>query len=507
MASLSNADFSDMQGLLRFGYGKLTQACFLLLRIDDPEAVSPWLQQAPVTTAEIQTPPPSRALQLAFTAQGLRKFRLADEVINNFSAEFISGMTGEDNRSRRLGDVGDNAPDKWLWGSSNSLPDMVALIYAVPSLFNEWQNAIESQIRSSGCTVMQYLTTNDMGNIEPFGFADGVSSPVVDWERSRDPSGDKLAYENVAMLGEFVLGYPNEYGRYTIRPTLENSCADLPDAEESPEVKDLGRNGTYLVIRQIDQDVHGFWRFLHEQTGGNSNHAQELAEQFVGRRMSGESLLPPSDKAISGVGPAIDDIRQNQFTFDSDPQGVSCPFGAHIRRANPRNADLPFETPKSFLGRLSRILALDRVLGKDLGDIHTDRVASTRFHRLIRRGREYGPTLSQNQRKGPPTTDEAPSGLHFICLNANIGRQFEFVQGSWLHSTTFDGLRDENDPLIGNREALDRCPAAKFSLPINGNIRQQIQNIPRFTTVRGGAYFFLPGIRALRYIAHASNVS
>jgi deferrochelatase/peroxidase EfeB len=103
--------------------------------------------------------------------------------------------------------------------------------------------------------------------------------------------------------------------------------------------------------------------------------------------------------------------------------------------------------------------------------------------------------------------DEPPSGLQFVCLNANIGRQFEFVQGSWLNSTTFDGLRDENDPIIGNRVTLDGCPAGNFSLPVSGSIRQQIKDIPSFTTVRGGAYFFLPGIRALRYIARAGNLS
>ena len=495
-----------MQGLLRFGYGKLTQACFLLLRIDNPIAASMWLERAPIASAEIQNPPPSRALQIAFTVQGLKTLGLPEKIISGFSAEFISGMASEDNRSRRLGDVGANSPDKWLWGSSDLLPDIALLIYAEANLFNEWQNTIESQIRSSGCTVLRTLSTTDMGDIEPFGFVDGVSSPVIDWERKLNTSGNKLNYENVSMLGEFVLGYPNEYGKYTNRPVLENSSADLPNAEDTPDLKDLGRNGTYLVIRQIDQDVHGFWQFLSEQTGGNSAHAQELAERFVGRRMSGESLLPQSQSSIEGVGPAADDVHRNQFTFDLDTQGLLCPFGAHIRRANPRNVDLPPGTPPSFLGRLSRILALDQLLSKTPGNLHAGRVASTRFHRLLRRGREYGPLLTLDQRQGRPTADEPPNGLHFICLNANIGRQFEFVQGSWLQSTAFDGLRDENDPLLGNRQTLDGCPANKFSLPTSGGMRQQIQNIPRFITVRGGAYFFLPGIRALRYIAREATV-
>ena len=505
MAPISNADYRDMQGLLRFGYGKLTEACYLLLRIDDPVAASQWLELAPVSTAEVQSSPPSRTLQLAFTQQGLRKLGVPDEILSGFSAEFLSGMAGENNRSCRLGDVGDNSPGRWLWGSENSLPDAMALLYAAPGLFDEWKNSLESEMIRSGFTVMQCLSTADMGDIEPFGFVDGVSSPVVDWERHRDPSGDKLAYENIVMLGEFVLGYPNEYGRYTNRPTFADSRVDLPEAEDFPDTKDLGRNGTYLVMRQIDQDVHGFWRYLGEQTGGNAAYMQELAEKFVGRKMSGESLIPTSHTSIPGVGPDPDDLHLNQFTFDEDQDGVACPFGAHIRRTNPRNADLPPGTPSSLLGRLSRTLALDRLFNDGGVNIHKDRVASTRFHRLVRRGREYGPKLTQAQRMEPAQDGEAPSGLHFICLNANIGRQFEFIQSAWIQNTAFDGLRDESDPLLGNREPVSGCPAAKISLPDSGGLRHQFNDVPRFTTVRGGAYFFLPGIRALRYLARAGR--
>jgi len=507
MAPITNVEFSDVQGLLRFGYGKLTGACFLLLRIEDPAAAAGWLAEAPVSTAEVKSPPPERALQLAFTSQGLKRLGLSSEILDGFSAEFISGMAGEDNRSRRLGDTADSSPSKWQWGSSNTSLDMVAMIYATPDLFDDWKHSLASQMQNSGFTVMHCLSTEDMGNIEPFGFADGVSSPVIDWERKRNPSGDQVTYENLVMLGEFVLGYPNEYGLYTDRPKIDDAQADLPDAEDSPGSKDLGRNGTYLVMRQIDQDVHGFWKFLSKQTGNSPTFTQELAEQFVGRKMSGAPLLSQSEQTITGVGPDPDDVRLNQFTFDTDPLGVACPFGAHIRRANPRNADLPPGTPPGLFGRLSRILALDRVFGAGGESIHKDRVASARFHRLLRRGREYGPLLTQAQRTGPPQPDESPSGLHFICLNANIGRQFEFVQGAWIQSTSFDGLRDENDPIIGNRMTISACPAASFSLPVDAGLRQQIRDIPRFTTVRGGAYFFLPGIRALRYIARAGKVS
>ena len=493
-----------MQGLIRFGYGKLTEACFFLCSIDNSQLAAEWFAKVDVSTAELQSPPPLTALQLAFTAKGLQRLGVADQIVGGFSAEFLSGMTGETNRSRRLGDIDENAPARWLWGNDDAIPDFVALIYAHKEHFKEWTASIESQIEVSGCRVMHRLETNDMGDIEPFGFADGISSPIIDWERKRDPSGDKLDYGNIAMIGEFVLGYPNEYGLYTSRPTVEDDSADLPEAEEQPGAKDLGRNGTYLVIRHIDQDVHGFWRYLLEQTGSNSDSAQNLAEHFVGRHMSGETLLESLHESIEGVGPDSDDIRLNDFTYREDPNGFKCPVGAHIRRANPRNADLPSDTPASFFGILSRTLALNRFWRDSSAD--RDRVASTRFHRLLRRGREYGPILTQKQRMQPPSPGEPPSGLHFICLNANIGRQFELVQGAWLNSTAFDGLSEENDPLLGNRKTLSGCPAANFSIQVDSNIRQKIRAIPQFTTVRGGAYFFLPGVRALRYLARAGKL-
>jgi deferrochelatase/peroxidase EfeB len=219
---------------------------------------------------------------------------------------------------------------------------------------------------------------------------------------------------------------------------------------------------------------------------------------MVGRQMSGDSLEPVTGQSIAGVGPDAQDIQRNQFTFDDDADGVRCPLGAHVRRANPRNADYPAGT-HDLLERLVRLLGFGRK------SIRDDMVASTRFHRLLRRGREYGKKLSPDQRLEPQPPDEAPSGLQFVCLNANISRQFEFIQSAWLMSGKFDGLDEEGDPLLGNREAVVGCPVDKFSLPVAGGVRQQLQGLPRFTTIRGGAYFFLPGVRALRYLARIAK--
>jgi len=133
-----------------------------------------------------------------------------------------------------------------------------------------------------------------------------------------------------------------------------------------------------------------------------------------------------------------------------------------------------------------------------------DLTSSTRFHRLLRRGREYGPGLPAVDALQPAPPDDAERGLQFVCVGANIGRQFEFLQNAWLMSTKFDGLSGESDPLMGNRQPIPGCPvAAGFSMPREGTVQRRFDDLPQFVTVLGGAYFFMPGLRALRYIAGA----
>ncbi|MBI5041530.1 MAG: peroxidase, partial [Gammaproteobacteria bacterium] len=315
---------------------------------------------------------------------------------------------------------------------------------------------------------------------------------------------------NVVALGEFVLGYHNEYGKITDRPLLEPdaACADLLPALDAPEKKDLGRNGTYLVLRQLEQDVRGFWQFVHQQAGGNDAAAQTLAAAMVGRTRAGDPLVPLQAQLIPGIGPDPEQIRQNQFTFDQDPAGARCPFGAHVRRANPRNTDFPGR-PTSLLKKLLTLLCFGPKGFRD------DLMSSVRFHRILRRGREYGCELKPEHALAPTPPDDPSDdssndsgrGLHFICLNANISRQFEFVQNAWMASSKFSGLTDESDPLLGNRQPLPGCPATHhFTVQRDGGLRRRVTGLPQFVTVRGGAYFFLPSLRALRYVAGTAPV-
>jgi hypothetical protein len=102
----------------------------------------------------------------------------------------------------------------------------------------------------------------------------------------------------------------------------------------------------------------------------------------------------------------------------------------------------------------------------------------------------------------------APRGIHFVSLGANIARQFEFLQSAWMMSTKFDGMTDESDPLLGSRETIEGAgPSNTFSIPTEKAGNRTLCGLPRFVTVVGGAYFFLPSLPALRYLCrHQASI-
>ena len=493
-------DYADVQGLVRFGYGSMTEATYALLRIRNAAAARAWLSSAPITSAVTMKPPPATALHVGFTAPGLEALGVPAAVLAGFSSEFRLGMT-EASRARRLGDVGSNAPSGWIWGGTSAPHLLVMFIAERDGLETFVQRATGAVWHDAFDDPPHWLPTGNLGGLEPFGFADGISQPHLDWEGEHAPSAGVADYGNLVALGEFLLGYRNEYGKYTDRPLVEadSSTAALLDADDAPGKKDVARNGTYLVMRQLQQDVRRFWQFVHAQSGGNWVETERLAAAMVGRTRAGEPLVPIEDRAIPGTGPKADELARNQFTFDRDPAGVSCPFGAHIRRANPRNADYP--------GGETGLRRLVAALGLGPNQFGRDLISSVRFHRVLRRGREYGPGLSPSDALAPAPVDDPERGLHFVCLNANISRQFEFLQNAWMMNTKFSALTGESDPLLGNRSEIEGCPAtADFTMPARDGVRQRVSNLPQFVTVRGGAYFFLPSLRALSYFARGSAV-
>ena len=311
-------ELEDIQGLVARGYGDLTAATFLLGRIEDGAAARTWLAGiANILTAASQRPE-GRAVNIAFTSVGLRHLGLTESTVALFSNEFVDGMTTP-HRSRTLGDVGRDAPEHWSWGGPSAPVDFVLLLYATDSAELAALRAEPALAFPPGVQLVSELATSNLRGHEPFGFRDGISQPLIEGLSKKGPAATTLKF------GEFVLGYPNEYGRLT----------DLALLERAPEV---GRNGSYVVFRQLRQDVRGFWRFLddaarHPDGTPDPERRLRLAAKLVGRWPGGASLA---------LSPELDDpalSEENDFGYhDLDRRGERCPIGAHVRRANPRDS-------------------------------------------------------------------------------------------------------------------------------------------------------------------------
>jgi deferrochelatase/peroxidase EfeB len=468
----ANDDAADIQALADRGFGSLTGACYLLLRIQNPALAKPWLRSFDITSlAQARTQRLPQVCQIAFTAAGLCALGTKVTAEAGFDPQFIDGIAGDERRSHQLGDEGANAPAHWHWGIGEQEPHILLILLAANTTIDSLVKDTCSAAVAAGCTVISgntpTTTTTPLGR-EPFGFADGVSQPDYDWSGKLTPGGARdRDYRNLLAMGELLLGYPNEYG----------FIGDYPTAE-------LGRNGSYLVYRQLAQDVTGFWQWQARQAGDG---AIALAERMVGRELDGAPLPGLQSATIMGT----DDTR-NAFLFADDANGIVCPIGAHIRRVNPRSVDDPQGGP-GFLRNLISTLGFS-------GTAMHDAVASARFHRLSRRGRPYGAVIGpQAAMQGTGAGQE--TGLHFLCLNTNIARQFEFVQGAWIANAKFAGLAAEQDPLLGNRLPLAGAqPTDAFSYTDSGACPRTISGLPQFVTVRGGAYFFMPGLRSLAHL-------
>ncbi len=460
-------ELADIQGLFARGYGNLRAAAFLLLGVEDAPAARRWLGETAGAVTSAEARPDGHALNVAFTGSGLLRLGLPARAVGMFSNEFVTGMTTP-HRSRILGDLGDNAPEQWAWGGpAGAQIDVALLLYAVDDAgLRRLEEEQTRALTSGGLVLRRRLGTSDLDDFEPFGFRDGISQPLVE---GLSKTGSA---ERTVRAGEFVLGYPNEYGLYTDRPLLDHaadSAGTLPRDPEGSGRADLGRNGSYLVVRQLQQDVPGFWRYVDETTrlrdGSSDPRARiRLAAKMVGRWPSGAPLV---------LAPEADDpalAEANDFAYhELDPRGARCPVGAHIRRSHPRDS-------------------LDPRPGTN------DSWEINRRHRILRRGREYGTSLTIDEALAGG--DATERGLNFMCLNANIQRQFEFINHTWLNNPKFDRLYDDADPVTAPSAPF----GGTFTIPTDG-VRERVTDVPRFVSVKGGAYFFLPGLAALRYLA------
>ena len=378
---------------------------------------------------------------VALSHAGLKALGLPEAVQGSFPLAFQQGMAG---RAEQLRDFGENAPETWedVFKPGNChialtiyARDDGALEVAVAKAMGEYE-------RSRGVTLMgTHRFGADADAKNPFGFRDSISQPTVAGS-GVDPQPGQ---ERAIAAGEFILG--------------ENSETGAPLG--IPEPADLGRNGSYVVLRKYQSRVGAFNDFVRSHAG-SENEQELLGAKMFGRWRSGAplSLSPDQDDPALGNDPS----RNNDFDFAKDPRGLICPHSSHMRRLNPRGSELTILTDENI-------------------------------HRIIRRSSTFGPKWSPDVTASEDVAEDR--GLYFIFISARAFDTIEFLQQEWINRGNFIDLGTERDPIVGLHEEPGR-----FTLPADP-VRRRVDGVTTFNRLRGGEYMFMPSISALRWIGDA----
>jgi Dyp-type peroxidase family len=447
----------DIQGFVARGYS-FPRACYLLAEILDYKAGREFVGRVTgqVTSAERweQGKPPS-TLNIGFTWAGLRQLGLPDATLLSFPDEFYQGMSS---RNRILGDVGKNDPANWepVWKEdihvwlavyAQTADELARRSDEMGRLMQETGGARLLYTQQAAAIYIDGKPTSK----EHFGYTDGFGNPDYEGvERDTIPGQGKLMPDGKwapLATGEFILGYPDE-------------ARELPDC---PVPYLLGINGTYMVYRKLHENVASFRKYLDEKGKQYPGGREKLAAKFVGRWLDGTPLELSPDRPDPDL--VRDPSRNTNFTYGHDSDGARCPLGSHIRRANPRDA-----------------------FGFN-GDLINRR-------RIMRRGLPYGEYTPADQ----PARDEDEHGIIFMALGASLYRQFEFMQQQWIEYGNDARLGNDKDPLAAcHNGGSDKFVVQGTADP--GNTPFVCGGLPNFVETRGGEYFFLPSLTALRLIA------
>jgi deferrochelatase/peroxidase EfeB len=524
-------DWKEVQGIVLSGYPDKRSTRYYLLTIVDVAAARAWLsdelKRGTISFADDHMKAEGqkkaedgkkakdgenadRSVNIAFTRAGLEKMGLLQDAVDTFPWDFRDGMASP-LRRRILGDFDRNDPSKWEWGRCDQDLHILVMVHAKKTKLATCAAKLEGRWKSVFLQPPIELSEGYLPNDtrEHFGFADGLSQPAIETSPRSQKLRERGDVDGIIQPGEFILGYVNERGQLPVSPSVafephsglpvitnaDRSVSGHPANTRFPRL-DFGRNGSFLVFRQLEQDVFAFADLIENaakllgdgstpRLSDETDFRRLLAAKVIGRWDDGTSLT----LAPNSPPPAGSDLQTvNSFGYaDEDRYGLRCPIGAHVRRANPR--DTLDEDPRVAIRR-------------------------NRRHRLLRRGRIYGKrTFGEYKRtfreagqgwhawddeKKP--IDRQKRGLHFVAINASIESQFEFIQQTWMNTPFFGSLTDELDPLIGMPDAGDNPP--RFTIqgaPINRRFPLSLSR--PLVTVRGGAYFFLPSRAALTFLA------
>jgi len=428
---------------------------------------------------------------IAFTAEGLRRIGMHPDLLRQFPKEFREGMAS---RAGLIGDVRANHPRRWTMPARNWPPaapgapprppvglseiDFVIQLRFAQDVAEEAAEAavlaeiarIAALAEASGLAVAAYEPMisryeQDAAGAsfiqDNFGFRDGISQPDI-CEGTDTPTPNQQI-----RLGELLCGYANDRGDLAATEAyFDTPPANFDEAERAEWdkmawrrrfQKDAARfqhNGSYLVIRKIEQHPDVFEQFLETEAKRISTQAEgnyppvpitpdELAACLLGRNRDGSPLIGP---AVPGG---------NAFDYEGDPRAQKCPFAAHARRANPRK---PFQDRPN--------------------------------PRIMRRGMSY-----QDKEHGK-------RGLLFQCYNSSIAEQYEAVQ-RWLNGGNITGISAaQNDPLTGvGPKKGDRLFRFEWcGRPVRVRMPEP------FVALQWGLYLFTPSRAALETICAFTEI-
>jgi Dyp-type peroxidase family len=463
-------ELNDIQGNTIFGY-RFPHTRFLLVRFDEVEGGRAFLRAIegmvmPSTRwakdASGRSIKPESTLNVAFTHGGLKALGVPLRTLASFPPEFRQGMLA---RAELNHDTGSSSPSRWdeVWRSgevhallslyAKDLPTLDVLTGRVSQAMGGATGVVEVARQEAGKLVID----GRVSDCEHFGYRDGISNPDVTGTGVPSPPGDGKPIDSerweTIEAGEFLLGQPDEAGETPVAPVPVQ----------------LARNGTYLVYRKLHQNVASFRRYLREEGSRFPGGPDLLAAKFLGRWQDG-TPLERSPYRKDPIPPASGGGKDNGFFYAGDPNGARCPLSAHIRRGNPRDGD-------------------------GFGGVITNR------HRMIRRGVPYGPWIPE----GEGGDDSGEHGIIFIAINASIERQFEFVQQQWMNYGNDFLQGNDRDLIIGNHRPHDKMVIQGDPDRSDRSGRPYLcTGLPQFVETRGGDYFFVPGLNALREIARGT---
>ena len=437
---------SDVQAIVLRPRPKPYRGEYVILRIGDAGQGREMLRRIlphVALAAEWWVPSLPGWLGIAFTFEGLKALGVPQASLDSFPIEFRQGMAA---RAAILHDLGANAPGNWEHPFGTPDVHVALALYAKDdeTLQKVLELARKAHHDLADISVVYRMRFGELPEgRNPFGFKDGLHNPHVEGSGSVPQAGSEASLK----AGEFILGYADENG----------------ETAETPVPQELRQNGTFMAFRKFHMDVAAFRRYLRAQAS-SPEEEELLAAKMVGRWCSGAPLVLAPDQDNPELG--SDRNRNNVFSYTDDMKGLKCPFSAHMRRVNPRDA-------------------------------LKDEVVAVNLHHFLRRGTNYGPPLPE----GVLEDDGAERGGVFLLIGAYLKRQFEFIQSQWVTDGNFISHGTEQDPLIGNNDG-----DGVFTIP-QRPARRRLRGLPQFVTVRGGEYCFIPGLRALRWLAALGSCS